>query len=74
MRGLIFLYLTEEESKLLTHILQLPSFKAIGDYVAKLVQRLLYYIASVLCLSDSDKDWHFPILITLREKTGKLEE
>ena len=40
--------------------------KAISDYDIKFVQRLLYDTPSDLWLSDKDKDWHYPLLITLR--------
>ena len=50
-----------------THYLAHP-LKAISDYDIKLVQRLLYFTASDLWLSENDKDWHLPLLITLREK------
>ena len=42
--------------------------RAISDYVAKLVQRLVYYTRSGHWLSEEDKDWHCPLLVTLREK------
>ena len=48
-----------------------PPLKAISDYDTKLVQRLLYYTTSDLWLSEKDKDWHIPLLITLREKDRK---
>ena len=48
-----------------------PLLQAISDYDIKLVQRLLYYTAADLWLSDEDKGWHYPILITLREKDRK---
>ncbi|MFM7978080.1 MAG: hypothetical protein ACKPKO_02085, partial [Candidatus Fonsibacter sp.] len=41
---------------------------SVGDYGVKLVQRLLYYTCSDLWLSEQDKDWHYPLLITLRQK------
>ena len=37
------------------------------DYDIKLCQRLLYFKNSDLWLSDTDRGWHLPILITLRE-------
>ena len=46
-----------------------PLLKAISDYDIKLVQRLLYYSSSAHWLLDKDKDWHDPLLITLREET-----
>ncbi len=42
--------------------------KGISGYDVKLVQRLLYYTRQYIWLSDSDKEWHYPLLITLREK------
>ena len=46
-----------------------------SDYDVKLCQRLLYYTPSDLWLTESDQDWHFPLLITLREQgPQKLEE
>ena len=45
--------------------------KGISDYDVELVQRLLYYTRQDLWLSDSDKGWHYPLLITLREKDRK---
>ena len=70
-----FSYLSEEEVQQVmdTH-LSAPLLKAISDYDIKLVQRLLYCTASDLWLSDKDKDRHYPLLITLREKYKELEE
>ena len=48
-----------------------PPLKGISDYDVELVQRLLYYTRQDLWLSESDKDWHYPLLITLREKDWK---
>ena len=49
------------------------TLKALSDFDVKLVQRLLYYTTSDLWLSDEDKDWPYPLLVTLRETTHKLE-
>ena len=55
-----FLYLTQEEIQQLADVhYSAPPLKAISDYDLKLVQRLLYYTASDLWLSEKDKDWHF---------------
>jgi hypothetical protein len=75
VRGLFFSYLTEEEVQQLveTHP-SAPLLKGISDYDVQLVQRLLYYTRKDRWLSDSDKEWHYPLLITLREqdrKTGR---
>ena len=48
-----------------------PLFKGISYYDVKLVQRLLYYTRQDLWLSESGKEWHYPLLITLREKDRK---
>ena len=64
--------MTEEEVQQVAEIHpSAPLVKAISDYDVKLVQRLLYYTASDLWLSDRDKDWHFPLFITLREQDRK---
>ena len=42
--------------------------KAVSDYDVKLVQRLLCYTRAGLWLSDGANDWHYPLLVTLREK------
>ena len=67
-----FRFLSEEEIQQLvdTHP-SAPPLKAISAYDIKLVQRLLYYTASDLWLSEKDKDWHFLVLSTLREKTER---
>jgi len=63
-----FSYLTEEEMQQLADIHpSAPPLKGISDYDVKLVQRLLYYTRQDLWLSDSDKEWHYPLLLTLRE-------
>ena len=48
-----------------------PLLKGISDYDVKLVQRLVYYTRQDLWLSDSDKEWHYPLCVTLREKDRK---
>ena len=40
----------------------------------KLGQRLLYFTTSDLWLSEEDKDWHYPLLVTLRVKLRKTGE
>ena len=59
-------YLSEEDyQKLLDlHPSALP-LKSLSDFDAKHVQRLFYYTTSDLWLSDEDKDWHYPLLVTL---------
>ena len=71
-----FPYLTQEEIQQLVDIHPSdPLLKGISDYDVKLVQRLLYYTRQDLWLSDSDKEWHYPLLITLRDKgSEELEE
>jgi hypothetical protein len=67
-----FPFLTEEEIQQVTETHpSAPLLKAISDYDVKLVQRLLYYTRQELWLSDSDKEWHYPLLIYLREKDRK---
>ena len=70
-----FSYLYEEGVQQVLQVLDThpstPLLKDISDYDIKLVQRLLYYTASDLWLSEKDKDWHFPLLITLREQDRK---
>ena len=72
MTGQWLFPLIEEEVQ---HIMEThysePLFKAISDYDTKLAQRLFYYTTTDLWLSDEDKDWHYPFLITLREKDRK---
>ena len=43
----------------------------ISDIDVQLVQRLLHYTAYDLWLSEEDKDWHYPLLITIRDKTTR---
>ncbi len=75
MTGLVLSYLTEEEvQRVIDTYPSAPLLKAISDYDVKLVQRIPYYTTSDLWLSEQDKDWHFPLLITLREKDKQLEE
>ena len=67
-----FSQLTEEEMQQLADIHpSAPLRKGISDYDVTLVQRLLYYTRQDLWLSDSDKEWHYSLLITLREKDRK---
>ena len=67
-----FSYLTEEEMQQLADIHPpAPLLKGISDYDVKLVQRLLYYTRQDLWMSESDKEWHYSLLITLREKDRK---
>ena len=69
MSGLRFPYWSEQDlHKLLDWHPTTPPLKAIIDYGAKFVQRLLYYTHADLWLSDDDKDWHYPLLVTLRQQ------
>ena len=63
-------FLTEDERTLLldTHHAA-PPLRFICDHEDKLVQRLLRYTKSGLWLSEEDKDWHYPLLVTIRETT-----
>ena len=64
-----FSYLAEEEMQQLADIHpSAPPLKGISDYGVKLVQQLLYYTRQDLWLSENYKEWHYPLLITLREK------
>ena len=64
--------LTEEEMQQLVDIHpSAPLLKGISVHDVNLVQRLLYYARQDLWLSDSDKEWHYPRLVTLREKDRK---
>ena len=65
----LFPYLTEEEMQQLADIHPFaPPLRGISDYDVNLVQRLLYYTRQDLWLSESGQEWHYPLLITLREK------
>ena len=68
MSGLRFSLLSEEElQKLLDWHPTGSPLKAVSDYDVKFVQRFLYYNLVDRWLSDEEKDWHCPLLVTLRE-------
>ena len=48
-----------------------PLLNAISDYDIKLVQRLLYYTTTDFWLSDEYNNLHYPLLITIRDKTTR---
>ena len=67
-----FSYLTEEEMQQLADSHRsAPPLKGIMDCDFKLVRRLLYYTRQDLWFSESDKEWHYPLLLTLRDKDRK---
>ena len=60
-----FSYMTEEDMQQLADMHpSAPLLKGISDYDVKLVQRLLHYTRQYLWLSESDTEWHYPLLIT----------
>ena len=54
-----------------TYTLQTSPHESYSDADVKLGHRLLYYAHADLWLSDDDKDWHYPLLVTLREQGTK---
>ena len=61
----------EQRSVLLDLHCSAPPLRFISDIDVKLVQRLLHYSSHDLWLSEEDKDWHYPLLITIRDKTTR---
>ena len=70
-RGLICLFLSDQRRTLLLHLhYSAHPLRIISDIDVQLVQRRLCYTAD-LWLSEKDKDWHDPLLITIRDKTTR---
>jgi hypothetical protein len=66
---LVLSSLSEEDQQMLLDIHpSAPPLKFVSDYYVKLARRLLYYTRVGLCSSEEDKDWRYPLLVTLREK------
>ena len=62
---------SEHRSLLLDLHYSAPPLPFINDIDVKLLQGLLHYSSHDLWLSEDDKDWHYPPIITIRDKTTR---